>query len=85
MKVADKSQKVSVSLPTSELEYADRYQRDHNLGSRSEVMAKALRALREQEWAEAYRAQAEELRKSPDMLLGGTLADGLEPEEHRWQ
>jgi metal-responsive CopG/Arc/MetJ family transcriptional regulator len=76
---------VSISLPTALLEYADEYQENHGLGSRSEVMLEAIKALREKEWAEAYRAHAEEVGKNSQGLLEGTLADGLEPEEHQWR
>lgn len=70
--------KISVSLPRELLEYAERYQLEHNLASRSEVIALAVRALREHELTEAYRALAEEYRQRPDPLLELGIADGLE-------
>jgi Arc/MetJ-type ribon-helix-helix transcriptional regulator len=46
--------KVSVTLPPELVAYADAYQHSHSLASRSEVVAQALRALREAELAAGY-------------------------------
>ena len=81
MKVADKPQKISVSVPTSLLEYAEQYQQTHGLQSRSDVIAAALKALRERELAEAYQALSLEYQKNPNLMIGEDLGDGLEPSE----
>lgn len=81
------SQKVSVSLPDDLLAYTERYQQAHGLSSRSEVVVRALKTLREAELAEGYRALAAEYEERPDLLTDtiGTEGQGLEPsDETSW-
>ena len=72
------SQEISVSLSAELIEYAERYQKEQGLASRSDVIARALRALREHELAEGYRAWAEDSLKNPDPLVEAGTSDGLE-------
>jgi len=79
------SQKVSVSLPEELLEYAESYRRHHGLPSRSEVLVRALRALREAELAQGYGDLAAEYRVRRDPLADALGAEGLEPsDETSW-
>ncbi len=63
-----RSRKVSVSLPEELLEYADSYRESHGLASRSEVLAQALKTLRETELAQGYRELAAEYREHHEPL-----------------
>lgn len=79
------SQKVSVSLPNELLAYAEAYRRSHGLSSRSEVLVRALKTLREAELAEGYRALAAEYKERPDPLADAIGAEELEPsDETTW-
>ena len=74
------SQKISVSLDQSILNFIDRYATDHAAKGRSAVVAKALQLLQltEQEGylAEAY-AQSASQDKEIAAEFEATLADGL--------
>ena len=79
------NQKISVSLSQDLLQYAETYRKTHGLSSRSEVIALAVKALRERELVEGYKALAEEYRHKPDPLTNAGVADGLEPStEETW-
>lgn len=71
-----KTEKISVSLPKDLIRYAEDYQRQHGVGSRSEVMVRALEALREAELIESYKQHALE---NPDPLLEMGTSEGLQP------
>ncbi len=73
------AQKISISLPSDLLSYAETYQNKHGLKSRSEVMAAAVRALRELELIEGYRAMRRDHDMNPDPFGDAGLTDGLEP------
>lgn len=73
------SRKVSASLPAEVLRYAEEYQERHDLPSRSDVLVAALKALREHELEEGYRAMAEEYGVRPDPLVDVGIEEGLEP------
>ncbi|MGL4608664.1 MAG: ribbon-helix-helix domain-containing protein [Trueperaceae bacterium] len=78
-------QKISVSLSPELLHYAEEYQKAHNLASRSEVIAHAMKALRERELLEGYQAMAQDYRKKPDPFVEAGIHDGLEPsDETSW-
>ena len=82
---ASNHQKISISLPQELIRYAETYQEKHGLPSRSDVIAEAMKALREKELAHAYRAWAAEQTTHPDPLLELGTDDGLEPStEHDW-
>lgn len=79
------SHKVSVSLPEELLEYAESYRQMHGLSSRSEVLARALKTLREAELAEGYRELSTEYKTRRDPLVEAIGAEGLEPsDETTW-
>ena len=79
------SQKVSISLSEELLEYADTYRQTHKLSSRSEVLAHALKTLREVELAEGYRELSAEYKIHRDPLVEAIGAEGLEPsDETSW-
>jgi metal-responsive CopG/Arc/MetJ family transcriptional regulator len=71
-------QKVTISLPLDVLSYADRYKTEHGIATRSEVLAIALRLLRERELVAGYRAMAEEQAKDDDPWLDSDLGETLE-------
>lgn len=50
----ENAQRLTVSLSPTLAAYLDAYQRTHQLPSRSEAVAHAIRALREKELADAY-------------------------------
>ncbi len=78
-------QKISISLPPELIKYADQYEQNHGLKSRSDVLAKALRALREQELTESYRQATKDHLERPEILLEVGVNDGLEPStEDTW-
>jgi metal-responsive CopG/Arc/MetJ family transcriptional regulator len=70
--------RLSISIPSRLLDFADQYREEHTLESRSEVFTRALELLREQELRAAYRAASEEWDGSEDAKLWeNTIADGL--------
>ena len=78
-------QKISISLPQELIRYAERYQEKHGLPSRSDVIAEAMKALREKELTEGYQAWTQEQAAHPDPLVEMAPHDGLEPSsEHDW-
>ncbi len=78
-------QKISVSLPSELIKYADQYEQTHGLKSRSDVLAKALWTLRQQELTESYRAATKDFFENPDAFLEAGVNDGLEPStEDTW-
>lgn len=74
-----KSHKLSISVPSDLIRFAERYRSQHHLDSRSQVIAKALERLREDELAREYReAGAEWLASADAALWDRTVGDGLE-------
>lgn len=71
------NQKVTVSLPQDALHYADSYKEAHGM-NRSEVLVLALKALRERELAEGYKALAAE---QADELTDSSVREVLEHTE----
>ncbi|MBS3966893.1 MAG: antitoxin [Truepera sp.] len=83
--MAKNAQKISISLPEELITYAERYQKEHGLKSRSEVVSEAMRALRERELIEGYLAMRRDYEADPDPLLEAGIADGLKPStEDSW-
>lgn len=66
-------ERVSVSLPIPLVRFLERYQADHAVKTRSEVVERALLLLREQNLIEQYRQSALE----NDPVWEVTAADGL--------
>lgn len=77
--------KFSVSLPTDLTAFLKEYQKSHGV-SRSEVVARALTKLREQELANAYKQHAENWQDNPDKDFWDAAAvdDGLDSNESSW-
>jgi Arc/MetJ-type ribon-helix-helix transcriptional regulator len=71
--------KLSVSLPDKEVQFIDRYAREHALGSRSGVVQQALSLLRAHELAEDYAAAWDEWGSSEGEAWEVSAADGLSP------
>ena len=70
--------KVSVSLPSDDVEYLDRYARDQGLGSRSAAMHRAVRLLRAGELGAEYESAWDEWADSEDAgAWERTVGDGL--------
>lgn len=73
-----RSSKISISLPADLVYYLDDCIREHHLETRSEVIATALRAMRERELETAYPAAAKEWNESEDAAIwDSALGDGL--------
>ena len=71
--------KVSVSLPSDDIEFLDGYAEKTGLDSRSAALQKAVRLLRASELEQAYTAAWEEWSGSDDARLWDqTVADGLD-------
>lgn len=68
------SEKLSVSLPSDLVEFVDQYREAHDIASRSQVLARAVVALRNEELVAGYKALALE---AADPLLDTALTDGL--------
>ena len=73
--------RITVSLPEALLEYADTYRQTDKLSSRSEVLAHALKTLREVELAQGYRELSAEYKTYRDPLVEAIGAEGLEPSD----
>lgn len=69
--------KLSVSLPEGDVEFIDQYATDHEVGSRSAVVHRALSLLRSNELAADYAAAWDEWASSGEDLWDSTIADGL--------
>ena len=83
--VNSNSKKISISLAPELIAYAESYQRQHNLKSRSEVISEAVRALRERELIADYKMMTREYKEQADFWIDSDIADGLEPStEESW-
>jgi len=70
-----RSAKLSVSLPEEQLRFIDEYRKRHGIETRSEVMLRALRALREAELAEGYRQMARDYAQEVDEWVDSGLEE----------
>ena len=74
--------KLSISVDQDFAPFIERYQRQHAVRTKSEVVERALQLLRKAELQEAYRQAAEDWLENPDAKLWeNTVADGLEVEQ----
>jgi Arc/MetJ-type ribon-helix-helix transcriptional regulator len=74
--------KLSVSVDQGFVPFIERYQQDHTIRTKSEVVERALDLLRKAELEQAYKEAAQEwLENSDAALWENTVADGLEPEQ----
>jgi len=70
--------KVSVSLPSEDVEYLDAYAREQRLGSRSAALHKAVRLLRAAELGADYESAWEEWEAAGEAeAWERTASDGL--------
>ncbi len=70
--------KVSVSLPSEDVEYLDAYSREQQLGSRSAALHKAIRLLRAAELGADYESAWDEWTDDEDAAAWDrTAGDGL--------
>ncbi len=70
--------KVSVSLPSEDVDYLDAYAREQRLGSRSAALHKAVRLLRAAELGADYESAWEEWDRSEEAEdWDRTAGDGL--------
>lgn len=65
--------KLSVTVPSSLVAFVETYKAEHDVATKSEVVERALRLLREQDLERAYAAAAQEV----DPAWDATVADGL--------
>ena len=70
-----KRRKISVNVSESIAQFITRYQADHPLKTKSEVVERALELLREQELERAYAEAANEHDPTWDVTLKGGLPD----------
>jgi hypothetical protein len=74
--------KLSVSVDQNFLPFIERYQQDHTVRTKSEVIERALNLLRKAELEAAYCEAGREWRENPDAALWeNVVADGLEAED----
>lgn len=70
--------KVSVSLPSEDVEFLDAYAREQALDSRSAAVHRAIRLLRAAELGAAYEGAWTDWSESPEAQVWDTTAgDGL--------
>lgn len=66
-------QKLSISVPETLIHFVERYKSEHDIKTKSEVVERALKLLRDQELERAYAAAASDT----DPTWDAALADGL--------
>lgn len=69
------SEKISISLPSSLVQFIENYKLTKGCKSRSEVIELAVELLRCQELEQAYREAATEINSEWDLTLGDGLSD----------
>ena len=70
--------KVSVSIPTADVEFLDSYAHEHGIESRSAAIQRAIQVLRASELGDAYELAWEEWEQSGEAeLWEPTTADAL--------
>ena len=76
--------KLSISLEEPLVAFLGKYQATHSVRSKSEVIAEAVRLLRERELEKQYAAAFEEWEASGEADLWEAVSgDGLSPDETR--
>lgn len=77
-------ERLSISLEAPLLAFLGQYQEAHAVRSKSEVMAQALRLLRERELESQYAAAMREWQASSEAdVWDGAVEDGLEADATR--
>ncbi|MEH2372352.1 ribbon-helix-helix domain-containing protein [Nostoc sp.] len=69
------SEKLSISLPASLMEFIENYKISRGCKSRSQVIELALELLRYQELEQAYRQASAEVDPDWDLTVGDGLTD----------
>ncbi len=69
------SEKISISLPSSLLQFIENYKLAKGCKSRSEVIQLAIELLRYQELERAYQEAATEINSEWDVTVGDGLSD----------
>jgi metal-responsive CopG/Arc/MetJ family transcriptional regulator len=69
------SEKISISLPSSLLQFIENYKLNKGCKSRSAVIELAIELLRYQELERAYREAAQEIDPQWDLTVGDGLSD----------
>lgn len=69
------SEKISISLPSSLLQFIENYKLTKGCKSRSEVIELAIELLRYQELERAYQEAATEINSEWDVTVGDGLSD----------
>lgn len=69
--------KLSVSLPSGDVEFIDQYAADHGVESRSGVVQRAVLLLRTNELGDDYAAAWDEWQSSDKEAWDSTVNDGL--------
>ena len=69
------SEKLSISLPSSLVQFIENYKLTKGCKSRSEVIELAIELLRYQELERAYREAAQEIDPEWDVTVGDGLSD----------
>jgi Arc/MetJ-type ribon-helix-helix transcriptional regulator len=76
--------KLSISVDPSLARFVEHYQKRHDIPTKSEVVERALTALREAELAQQYADAYREWAETEDAeLWETTVADGLKTDEAR--
>ena len=74
--------KLSVSVDQTFVPFIERYQHNHTIRTKSEVVERALELLRKAELEQAYKEAAQDWLENPDAALWeNTVGDGIEPLE----
>ncbi len=80
------SDKISITISPHLNQFAENYQINHQLKSKSEVIAQALKLLEKMTLESRYRQMAEDLKNNPSMQADfdaweHTAGDGLDDED----
>lgn len=86
MPIDNTTSKFTVSVPSGLAKFIEQYQKNHQIASRSEVIARGLQSLRDAELAAAYQDHAKAWQKDSEREFWdrAALDDGIDDEESRW-
>ena len=72
--------KVSISIPSADVEFLDNYAHEHGIESRSAAIQRAIQVLRASELGDAYELAWQEWEQSGEAgLWESTTSDALPP------
>ena len=75
MVVSVSVEKISISLPSSLIQFLETYKTTYQYKSRSQVIEKALKQMQEQELEQAYKEANQEIDAAWDLTVADGLAD----------